>query len=116
MFLTAQKVALFFVFMTFALVNVFAEADVGTPKLDLSWLWIEPTNLESRDLFYGLGSAERQPKTTEFTFIEEDTDGVNPKYEVIDADGAKWKIKIGLEAQPEIAATRLLWAAGYHTH
>src|SRR6185295_9290914 len=108
MFRTAQRAALFFVFGGLALINLFAEPDVGTPKLDISWLWVNPTNLESRDLFYGLGSEDRQPRGPEFTFVEEDTDGVNPKYEVVDADGVKWKIKIGLEAQPEIAATRLL--------
>ena len=116
MFRTPQKAALFFIFISLALVSLFGASDVGTPKLDISWLWIEPTNLESRDLFYGLGSEERTPRHTEYTFIEEDTDGVNPKYVVSDADGVKWKIKIGLEAQPEIAATRLVWAAGYHTH
>ena len=116
MFRRAQKAALFFVFFSAALVNVFAGPDVGTPKMDLSWLWINPTDLESRDLFYVFGSEERKPRHTEYTFIEEDTDGVNPKYVVSDADGVKWKVKIGLEAQPEVAASRLVWAAGYHTN
>jgi hypothetical protein len=80
------------------------------------WLWVEPTNLESRDMVYGLGSAARAPKATEYQFLEEDTDGVNPKYVIKDSDGVEWKVKIGREARPEIAATRLVWAIGFHTH
>ena len=30
-----------------------------------------------------------------------------------DADGVKWKLKLGEEARPETAASRLVWAAGY---
>jgi hypothetical protein len=32
---------------------------------------------------------------------------------VEDRKGVSWKVKLGDEAQPETAATRLLWAAGY---
>jgi hypothetical protein len=99
-----------------ALVDVAARSEVKTPitvNVDRTWLWIDPSN--RIDTFYGLGSKERKP-ATEFTFVEEDTDGINPKYVVVDSNGVQWKIKIGLEARPEIAATRLLWAAGYHTH
>lgn len=85
-------------------------------KPDMSWLWVDPGDMRSRDLKWGLGSAQRAPKRTEYTFIEQDTSGVNPKYLVSDADGVKWKIKIGREAGPEVAATRILWAVGYHTH
>ncbi|HJZ99055.1 MAG TPA: hypothetical protein VKE70_21240, partial [Candidatus Solibacter sp.] len=34
---------------------------------------------------------------------------------VTDADGHKWKLKLGDEAQAETTASRLLWAAGYVT-
>jgi len=33
---------------------------------------------------------------------------------VRDADGVKWKVKMGAEAQPETAASRFVWAMGYH--
>ena len=69
-----------------ALVTVLAGFST-VPKLDITWLWIEPTDIESRDLIYGLGSKEREPKAAEYTFLEEDKDGVNPKYLVRDADG-----------------------------
>jgi hypothetical protein len=32
---------------------------------------------------------------------------------VKDADGVKWKIKLGEEARPETVASRLVWAVGY---
>ena len=49
------------------------------------------------------------------TFEKEDTEGSNPKFDVRDQDGEKWKVKLGVEARPETAATRLLWAVGYFT-
>ena len=48
-----------------------------------------------------------------FTFAKEDLAGTNPKFSVRDGDDVKWKVKLGPEARPETAATRLVWAAGY---
>jgi hypothetical protein len=76
-------------------------------------LWVDPGDIQSRDLFYGQGGKEHQPPGTSFTFVNEDMDGSNPKYNVKDQDGVKWKIKLGAEAQPETAASRLVWAVGY---
>jgi hypothetical protein len=42
--------------------------------------------------------------------------GTNPKFDVRDRDGVKWKIKLGEEARPETVATRLLWAVGYEVN
>ncbi len=75
-------------------------------------LWRNPVDLESRNLFYGPGGESRQPRAP-FTFIKEDLDGSNPKFVVRDAAGVKWKVKLGAEARPETAASRLVWAAGY---
>src|SRR5262245_58615914 len=34
-------------------------------------LWVEPTDLESRDLFYGMGGAEGAPNPSDkFTFVK----------------------------------------------
>jgi hypothetical protein len=79
-------------------------------------LWREPADLESRDLFYGIGGQKHTPRVGAFKFIKEDLDGSNPKYLVRDDTGVKWKIKLGLEAKPEVAATRLVWAVGYFTN
>ena len=47
--------------------------------------------------------------------MKEDLSASNPKYTVRDRDGVKWKVKLGQEAKPETAATRLVWAAGFFT-
>jgi hypothetical protein len=78
-------------------------------------LWREPADIASRNLLFGSGGEGRQPRGP-FTFIEEDMEGSNPKFDVHDRDGAKWKVKLGAEARPEVAASRLLWAAGYLTN
>ncbi len=78
-------------------------------------MWREPTDIASRDLFYGPGSKDRLPHG-KLKFIKEDTKGVNPKFNVVDEDGTKWGVKFGNEAKPETAATRLVWAVGYFTN
>jgi hypothetical protein len=77
-------------------------------------LWHDPTDMETRNLLYGSGGEDHQPHGT-FTFVAEDTEGTNPKLDVRDQDGVKWKVKLGPEARPEVAASRFLWAAGYFT-
>jgi len=39
--------------------------------------------------------------------------GTNPKFDVRDASGTKWRVKLGDESRPEVVASRLLWATGY---
>jgi len=85
----------------------------ATSKSEPCVLWRDPPDLERRDLFYGPGGQAHQPRSTAFTFIAEDLDGTNPKFAVRDDDGVTWKIKLGTEARPETAASRLVWAVGY---
>lgn len=75
-------------------------------------IWREPANIRTRDLFYGPGGKDRQPQG-KLTFIEEDMDGSNPKFSAEDERGVRWKVKLGVEAQPETVATRFIWAVGY---
>lgn len=77
-------------------------------------IWSMPADIESRDLFYGAGGKEHEPRGS-FRFVEENRDGTNPKFTVEDQDGVQWKVKLGEEVRSETAATRLLWAVGYHT-
>jgi hypothetical protein len=78
-------------------------------------LWQEPTDIESRDLFHGLGGAEGAPNPSDtFKFIRRDTGGTSEKMSVEDGKGRKWTVKLGAETRSETAATRLVWAAGYH--
>ena len=105
-----------FTILILALPAVLAEekGDNSEAPAGLEVAWTEPVDIASRNLFYGLGGEQGQPRGT-VTFLEEDREGTNPKIEVRDRDGAKWKVKFGVEARPETVATRLLWAAGYFT-
>lgn len=77
-----------------------------------SVIWREPEDISSRDLFYGAGGRDHQPQAP-FVFLKEDLEGSSPKFSVRDKDGAEWTVKLGLEAGPETAASRLVWAVGY---
>ena len=68
--------------------------------------------MESLDLTYGAGGKEHQP-TGNFTFVKEDKNGTSPKFDVIDDQGVRWRVKLGQESKAETVATRLVWAAGY---
>jgi hypothetical protein len=87
-----------------------AEAEItGTVR---TMLWREPKNIRALNLFYGPGGPEHAPHST-FTFLKEDRKGSNPKFDIEDEDGVKWKVKLGSEARPETVASRLVWAVGY---
>lgn len=78
-------------------------------------LWLEPTDIESRDLFNGPGGAEGAPDPNgKFTFIERSKSGTSEKINVEDDRGRKWQVKFGAEAKPAPAAARIAWALGYH--
>ena len=87
-----------------------AAAEITTTSHSL--LWQNPADIASRNLFYGPGGKDHEPRGT-FTFTKEDLDGTSPKFFVRDQDGVKWKVKLGSEARPETVASRLIWAAGY---
>jgi hypothetical protein len=78
-------------------------------------LWQDPADIASRDLYYGPGGKEHAPHTT-YTFLKEDLKGTNPKFDVRDENGVKWKVKLGVEARPEAVASRLVWAVGYYAN
>ena len=75
-------------------------------------LWRSPGDIRSRNLFFGPGGEKHAPHTI-FTFVKEDMEGTNPKFDVHDENGVKWKVKMGAEARPETVASRLVWAVGY---
>src|ERR1044072_4799610 len=78
-------------------------------------MWEDPVDLESRDLFYGIGGRKGAPDPTgRFIFIKRDTEGHARKIQVEDEKGRKWRVKFGSEPRPETAATRIVWAVGYH--
>jgi len=81
----------------------------------ITYLWREPKDIASENLFYGRGGQEHAPHGP-FTFESEDLEGTNPKFNVRGPDGVKWKIKLGAEARPETVASRFVWAVGYHAN
>lgn len=78
-------------------------------------LWHQPSNIASLDLLNGQGGAQHMPAPP-YTFEDEDTVGTNPKMDVRDSNGTKWRVKEGEEARPEVVASRLLWAVGYYAN
>ena len=77
-------------------------------------LWEEPHDLTSRDLFYGAGGKALAPRDPAYAFVAEDTSGHSPGFDVRDARGLAWSVKLGPEAQSEVTTSRVLWAIGYH--
>lgn len=81
----------------------------------LSQLWVDPTDLERRDLFNGPGGAQHAPAVgARYEYVEEKSSGVNSGYDVKDAQGQHWSVKLGVEARTEVAMSRIVWAVGYH--
>ena len=89
-----------------------ARADAEITGTVRTMLWREPKNIRGLNLYYGPGGVEHAPHGP-VTFLKEDRKGSNPKFDVEDDSGVKWKVKLGSEARPETVAARLVWAAGY---
>jgi len=105
-------------FAALCLAFVIASAVSGGHAEEMRVLWRDPGSIETKDLFWGPGSADRAPKPP-FTFVSEDDSGTKPKVDVTDAAGMSWTAKFasesktGSEVHSEIAASRLTWALGY---
>jgi hypothetical protein len=79
-------------------------------------LWNEQVDIESLDLFNGSGGSEGAPdKAGKFTYVGDDTKGTQKKIYIKDDRDREWTVKFGAEVRPETAATRFVWAMGYHT-
>ncbi|MBS1815947.1 MAG: hypothetical protein JSS87_13820 [Acidobacteria bacterium] len=78
-------------------------------------LWHDPGDIASKDLYYGQGGSDTLPKPP-FIFLDEDKGGTSPKLDLRDANGKKWHIKVSEESQPEVVASRLLWAVGFYAN
>jgi len=91
------------------------DAPVAAVSRPRASIWENPADVSARNLYYGPGGKEHAPHTT-FTFDKEDLKGSNPKFDVRDENGTKWKVKLGSEARPEVAASRFVWAVGYYAN
>jgi hypothetical protein len=82
------------------------------PPATIAELWQEPS--APRDLFTGAGGERLAPKSDSFSFVARDTGGWSPGFDVRDANGLEWSVKLGPEAQSEIVTSRILWGLGFH--
>lgn len=79
-------------------------------------LWNAPNDIRSRNLFLGPGGEALKPDLSNITFLEEEKGGYSgTKYRIRDGAGREWVAKVSKESQSEVAAVRLLWAAGFET-
>jgi len=77
-------------------------------------IWRDPGPMASLNLLYGAGGKGHAPNPRgTFSFLREDPQATSPKFEVVDAQGVEWKVKLGEETRSETSAARFLWAAGY---
>jgi hypothetical protein len=102
--------------LTFCAGRTAPRSTVDDPaRIELSQLWVEPRDLESRDLFHGPGGQALAPDPSiPYELIAVDNSGYSAGYDVRDKGGIEWSVKLGIEAQPELVASRVLWGMGYH--
>jgi hypothetical protein len=97
---------------------VLTASQPANPKVGratLAELWRDPGNIAAKNLRWGRGGQALSPSPeVEYQFTGTDTTGYSPGYDVVDPKGRKWDVKTGDEGQPEVMASRLLWAVGYH--
>jgi hypothetical protein len=113
---STQRIALIALLFTAAILILSPSAEAQrlrrTKASARAVLWRDPGDIQSRNLLYGPGSPELAP-VAPFRFIKESKKGESPKFDVKDARGVVWTVKLGEEAQAETVATRLVWAVGY---
>jgi hypothetical protein len=102
------------------LILILSSAPVATayrrPSAALPEVLWRHRDVGSLNLIDGAGGKAHAPDPHgHYRFIRERLEGTSPKFDVEDADGVRWKVKLGPEPQAETAATRLVWAAGYFT-
>lgn len=91
---------------------VFAQKSEPSKPAGTPVIWRDPGDVSRRNLTYGPGSPELAP-VAPFTFVKEETTGESAKFDVTDARGETWVVKVGPEAQAETVSSRLVWSVGY---
>ncbi|HYE75065.1 MAG TPA: hypothetical protein VEF04_17120, partial [Blastocatellia bacterium] len=88
----------------------------GTRRSTAAMLWEAPGRIEELNMVYGSGGRADAPDPGgRYKFIRKLGKGYSTKYVVADDQGKKWVVKFGEEAKSETAASRIVWAMGYHT-
>lgn len=90
-------------------------------QVNMRELWEVPTDLETRDLFYGPWGAKDAPDPqVTYSFVKAKDHGTNPGVTVRDPQGREWHVKQpphhdeGAEGPVEVVLSRVLSAVGYH--
>ena len=79
-------------------------------------LTVDAGDIASLDVAGGIGGKKDAPDPNAvYTFISEDLSQTQPKFDVRDPQGRRWRVKMGPEAQPETAASKLVYAVGFFT-
>ena len=82
---------------------------------EMAQLWVKPANIASRDLFWGAGGQKfAPPEGVKYKVKAFDETGMSGGWDLEDPSGREYSVKIGVESQIEVVASRLLWAVGYH--
>ncbi|HEY9435238.1 MAG TPA: hypothetical protein VI260_27600, partial [Blastocatellia bacterium] len=73
-------------------ISTFAEQaqEKKAPPDAIPILWLQPSDIASRDLLLGPGGEAMQPDLSRVTFIKEQKGGYSTKYRVRDAQGREW--------------------------
>ena len=107
--------------LTSCALRVKAPASKATAAEPGATLWERPTDLSSRDLFYGPWGRDDAPAPNDtYRLVERKHHGVNPGLTVVDSRGREWSVKqpppgnFDSEVPTELAVSRILWAIGYH--
>ena len=101
-------------------------AGVGQPQVQNApppagaSMWVEPTDIATRDLYYGPWGQENAPDPKDvYDLVELKHSGVNLGMTVKDSKGREWSVKqpypgnLDSEAPVEVVVSRLLSAVGY---
>jgi hypothetical protein len=84
------------------------------PPPAMDELWQDPSDISQRDLFHGPGGPSLAPRAEAFSYVATDASGYSRGFDVRDAEGVEWSVKLGPEAQTEVTSSRILWSIGYH--
>jgi hypothetical protein len=86
----------------------------GTPSPEqVAELWVRPQ--PGRDLFWGVGGRRLAPDpAARYTVIEIKRSGFSRGYTLKDPQDREWSAKFPPEAPTEVAASRVVWGAGFH--
>jgi hypothetical protein len=89
------------------------KVEPSSGPVTVSALWMNPDDISGRDLLAGVGGAANAPHTDTFEHVKDES-LMSWGFDVKDAEGHHWSVKLGVEAQSEVAVSRLLWAIGYY--